>query len=469
MTISTRQLEELEGRLGSRVLIREDFRMEAYAADELLCPYPPDLVVEPEEPRQIQELLRWAGRHRVPVVPRGGGTGLSGGALATRGGVILSLKKLNRILDIDQVNQCAVVEPGVVNLDLQRAVEARGLFYPPDPASWDSSCIGGNIAEDSGGPRCYKYGTTRNYVMQLEAVLPDGETITCGARTRKGVVGYSLRDLLIGSEGTLAVITRAVLRLLPRPLAHSTLLALLPGLAAAGDLAAAVARAGIMPCAMEFMDDEALALVRDRIPIALPHECGALLLLEVDGDRESVERVSLELGELCLKGGALDVLAAEGGEKRERLWDIRRKLSPTTRELFAQKISEDVALPLDRLSEYLERARRIGAEAGLTVLGYGHLGDGNVHTNILSREAGPAVRERMWDCVGHIFELTMELGGTLSAEHGVGCWKQPWVHLELPPHSMELQKKLKRLFDPLDILNPGKIFHWDSKPPPHMP
>jgi glycolate oxidase len=460
MPISSAQLAELEAALGAAALIGEPWRMEAYAADELQQPWMPDLVVEPREVEQIRQLLHWANRHGVPVTPRGAGTGLSGGALALRGGVILSLLKFNRILEIDPINQLAVVEPGVINLDLQRAVEAQGLFYPPDPASWDSSTIGGNVAEDAGGPRCLKYGVTRSYVLQLEAVLPDGGLIVCGARTRKGVVGYSLRDLLIGSEGTLAVVVKIVLRLLPRPKALRTLLALLPDFASAARLAAAVPRAGLLPCALEFLDDHALDLVRGRLPLRLPEACRTLLLLEVDGDAESVERQALELGGLCLEAGALDVLVAQGEEQRTRLWEVRRALSPTTRELFAQKLSEDVAVPLSRLEEYLVRSREAGERRGLTVLGYGHLGDGNVHTNVLSRVAGEAERRRMWDCVGEIFRLAIELGGTLSAEHGIGCWKQPFIDLELDAGNRELQKRIKRLFDPNDILNPGKIFDW---------
>lgn len=460
MPLDPAQLAELETSIGPEALIREPWRMEGYAADELKSPRMPDLVVEPARVEQIQELLRWAGRHKVPVTPRGAGTGLSGGALAVRGGVILSLLKFDRILGIDPVNRLAVVEPAVINLDLQKAVEAVGLFYPPDPASWDSCTLGGNVAEDAGGPRCVKYGVTRQYVLQLEAVLPSGELVVAGPRTRKGVVGYSLRDLLIGSEGTLAVVTKIVLRLLPRPKALRTLLALLPDFASAGRLAAAVPLSGLTPCALEFMDDRALELVRDRLPLRLPAGCGSLLLIEVDGDPDQVEREAQLLGELCLEEGALDVLVADGGEKREALWDVRRKLSPTTRELFAQKLSEDVAVPLDRLEEFLSRARAIGGEHGLEVLGYGHLGDGNVHVNVLSRVPGPEEKRRMWRCVEALFRLAIELGGTLSAEHGIGCWKQPFIDLELDGTSLDLQKRIKGLFDPDDILNPGKIFDW---------
>jgi len=331
--------------------------------------------------------------------------------------------------------------------------------YAPDPASQKVATLGGNVGENSGGPRCLKYGVTTNHILGLEAVLADGRTLRIGGPALDPP-GCDLRGLLVGSEGTLAVIVKLVLRLLPRPKALRTLLALLPDFAAAGRLAAAVPRAGLTPCALEFMDDRALDLVRDRLPLALPAECGALLLVEADGEPDAVEREARALGELCLAEGALDVLVADGGEKRARLWEVRRQLSPTTRELFAQKLSEDVAVPLGRLEEFLGRARALGDAAGLAVLGYGHLGDGNVHVNVLSKVPGREEKLRMWACVEALFRLALELGGTLSAEHGVGCWKQPFIDLELEPASRELQKGLKRLFDPYDVLNPGKIFDW---------
>lgn len=457
--LTQEQLRELEAAVGAASLIL-DGRREAYAADELKIPHLPELVVEPERVEQIQELLRWANRHLVPVTPRGAGTGLSGGALATRGGVILSMSRFNRILELDPLNRFAVVEPGVLNLALQEAAGRHGLFYPPDPASWESCSLGGNVAEDAGGPRCVKYGVTRNYVLQLEAVLPSGEWISCGTRTRKGVVGYSLRDLLIGSEGTLAVLTKLVLRLLPRPRCTRTLLALLPDTATAARLAGRIQLAGLTPSALEFMDERALELVRERLPLRLPAECRAVLLLESDGEPESAEREAERLGGLCLEEGALDVLSAEGGEKRERLWDVRRRLSSTTRERFAQKLSEDIAVPLDRLEECLADCHRMGAEAGLTLLAYGHLGDGNLHVNVLSTESGAEVRARMWLLVEDVYRLALRLGGTISAEHGVGCWKQPYIGWELSPLSQRLQMDVKRLFDPHNILNPGKIFDW---------
>lgn len=459
--ISAAQLSELEAAVGAAALIVDE-RRQAYAADELKIPYLPDLVVEPRRVEQVQELLRWACRHKIPVTPRGTGTGLSGGALAHRGGVVLSMAGFDRILEIDPVNRFAVVEPGVINLALQEAAAAYSLFYPPDPASWDSCSLGGNVAEDAGGPRCLKYGVTRQYVMQLEAVLPTGEFITCGTRTRKGVVGYSLRDLLVGSEGTLAVITKLVLRLLPRPARTLTLLALLPDAACAGRLAPAVNRAGLTPCALEFIDERALELVRADLPLSLPAACRAVVLLEADGQEEEAEREAARLGEICLAEGALEVLVAEGGEKRARLWEVRRRLSSTLRERFVQKLSEDIAVPLDRLPECLAGCRRLGDQAGLAVLAYGHLGDGNLHVNVLSQEPGPAEREHMWRVVGEVFQLALMLGGTISAEHGVGCWKQPYIGLELSPHDQLLQMNIKRLFDPDNILNPGKIFDWPT-------
>ncbi|MDP2360852.1 MAG: FAD-linked oxidase C-terminal domain-containing protein [bacterium] len=460
--ITADQLRELERAVGAAALVLDD-RRQAYAADELKMPHLPEAVVDATTVEQIQALMRWANRHHVPVTPRGAGTGLSGGALANRGGVVLSMARFNRILEIDPVNRFAVVEPGVINMTLQAAAAAHGLFYPPDPASWESCSLGGNVAEESGGPHCVKYGATRPYVLQIEAVLPSGETVVCGVRTRKGVVGYSLRDLLIGSEGTLAIFTKLVLRLLPKPRRVRTLLALLPDLASAGRLVTTVFRAGLCPSCMEFMDERALDLVRDQLPLALPAACRAVVLLEADGGEEEVEREAELLGGSCLDAGALDVLVADGGEKRERLWEVRRRLSTTTRERFVQKLSEDIAVPLDRLEECLAASRRLGDEAGLTVLAYGHIGDGNLHVNVLSTVPGPAENRRMWLVVGEVFRLAVQLDGTISAEHGVGCWKQSYIGLELSPLSQRLQMDIKRLFDPNNILNPGKIFDWPQR------
>jgi glycolate oxidase len=455
------KIEELASGLEPGSLIRDE-RRQAYASDELKRPFLPDLVVEPSSTAEISHLLRWANRHRIPVTPRGTGTGLSGGALPVYGGVVLSLLKFNRILHIDPVNQTALVEPGVINRDLQQAVESRDLFYPPDPSSNESSCIGGNIAEDAGGPRCYKYGTTRAWVLQLDVVLPDGTPVVLGVGTRKGVVGYALKDLLIGSEGTLGVITRALLRLRPLPAGTRTLLALFEDFRAATRVVPCLGPAGLVPSALEFLDERSLDLVRDELPLSLPATCRSVLLLEVDGSESERDAQSEALGEICSRCGALDVLVAEGGEKRERLWEVRRSLSRVTRRAFAQKLSEDVVLPLDRLTDFLVRARAAGDEAGLTVLGYGHLGDGNIHVNVLSAIEGPEERRRMQTLVGRLFALALDLGGTISGEHGVGCMKQPWISLEIPPRLMELQKDLKRLLDPNLILNPGKIFDWPA-------
>jgi glycolate oxidase len=462
MTLAAGQIRELEELIGARALIREDWRMEAYASDELKRPFMPELVVEPDTREQVQELLRWANRHRICITPRGAGTGLSGGALAIQGGVILSMKRMNRILEIDPVNQFAIVEPGVINMELQKAAAEHGLFYPPDPASWESSSLGGNVAEDAGGPRCVKYGVTRNYVMQLDVVLPDGEFIRCGTRTRKGVTGYSLRDLMIGSEGTLGVVTQMVLRLLPKPQTVMTLLALLPDPLVAGRVTQELSRRGLVPSALEFMDDRALDLVRPRIPLSLGKDCRSLLLIELDGPESCVQDDSLVVQEVCDTVGVLDLLLADSEAKRKALWDVRRTLSPTTRELFKQKLSEDVAVPLDRIPDYLEASRRLGERHKVQVLSYGHMGDGNLHTNVLGEMGGPEEGLRMKACLKDLFQLALDLDGTLSAEHGIGCWKQPYIAMELSPVSLAVQKKLKGLFDPNNILNPGKILDWPA-------
>ncbi len=451
-------IQQLKQSLGPKYVFTDPEILEAYNFDGTEYRYQPDVVVEPETTEQISELMKLASAYRVPVVPRGAATGLSGGALAIQGGVVLSLLRMDKILEIDEVNMIAVVQPGVINLHLHEAVEARGLYYPPDPASYETSSIGGNIAEDAGGPHCYKYGTTRDYVLGLKVVLPDGTILNTGVKTRKGVVGYDLTNLIIGSEGTLAIVTEATLRLIPLPAKIVTLLAFFPDTNSLVHSLSGMTKSRIVPAALEFLDPACVGLIRGKIGINLPQESSSLLIIDLDGEPEELDRQFEIVGEICLNAGALDVLIAEGSERRKGLWDVRRKLRDLIKEGNQFKRAEDVTVPISEIPELTRRCEEIAGQFGLKNYNFGHLGDGNVHVNLTHREKNVRVIEQGQRAAEEIFKLVLRLGGTISGEHGIGITKQPFLGLELSRRSIELQRAIKRVFDPLNILNPGKIF-----------
>jgi len=459
MTITQKQLNELKTLMGGRLVRHRREELETFATDGLDRLVWPEVVVEPEKTAQVQAVLRFATRHGIPVTPRGTGTGLSGGALAVHGGILLSLARMTRVLEIDERNLLGVVEPGVINYHYQELLAEKNLFYPPDPASYETCSLGGNVAEDAGGPHCFKYGTTRNYILELETVFPDGSLHRLGVRTRKGVVGYDLKDLFIGSEGTLGVVTRIVTRLLPRPRYFRLLLAMLPHFAAAAAVINGLVRRRIIPSALEFMDENCLELGEVGKLLPLPAGTGALLYVELDGsDRRLLEDEQDRVGEVLLDEGALDVLVAEESGRRRSLWQVRREMSTTIKEKVGLKVSEDVVVPVSRLLEFLERTRELGPRYGVRILHYGHLGDGNVHTNVLHRRRDPEALQQVYEAVGGIFRVVLELGGTISGEHGVGTAKRDYISWEIPAPLLLWQRRIKQLFDPRNIMNPGKIF-----------
>ena len=418
--------------------------------------YRPEIAVEASEVASVQALLRLANELRFPVTPRGLGTGLAGGALPVLGGVVLSLARMNRIIAIEPRNMIAVVEPGAVNLDLKNAVREHGLFYPPDPASLDTCSLGGNAATNAGGPSCVKYGTTRDYILGLEAVLPNGEMLAAGVRTRKGVVGYDLTRLFVGSEGTLGVITKLILRLIPHPAAVTTLVALFPKLVPAMEAIAKILLNGHIPSAIEFLDRRCLELVGDLLPFAGVKEAGAMLLIEADGDPERIQREIETIGELCLDGGAADVLMAPDAGRRNRMWDVRKEVTLRIEERYPLDVHEDIVVPLGRIAELVACLPEYEAAYGMTIYSFGHAGDGNIHLNITADSLDAALRVE--EGVRQIVKKVLVMGGTMSGEHGVGIAKQRFLPLELSPESIRLQRAIKLLFDPNCILNPGKVF-----------
>ncbi len=434
----------------------EDLICYGYDATDLR--YAPDAVVFPADTEQVVAIVQLANETSFFLIPRGAGSGMCGGSLPIRGGVVLTLSHMDRILSIDTDNLVAVVEPGVVTGHLQEEVAGKGLFYPPDPASLAFCTIGGNVATCAGGARALKYGVTKDYVIGLEAVLASGELVQTGVQTAKGVVGYDLTKLLVGSEGTLAVITKVVLKLLPQPESRRTLLAVFDQL---GDAVAAVTRIitmGLMPSALEFMDKRSIECVEDYLNVGLPTEAGALLLIEVDGVREGVVRHAEEIRMLCLGEGARRVDVAVTEAEVERLWQARRAVSPALFKLNPHKVSEDITVPRSRIPEAVARLEEIGQRYRLIILCFGHAGDGNIHVNIMINRNDPDEVTRAEQAVNEIFQTTMALGGTLSGEHGIGITKTPYLGMEIDKMGLEAMRRIKEAFDPNGILNPGKIF-----------
>ena len=448
---------DLSALLPGATVLPEGERAAAYERDESgLGRYPPQAVVLARSVEDVVAVLRYSREKRLPVVPRGAGTGKSGGALAERGGIVLSLEKMDRILEVSRADMVCVVQPGVVLEKLQQAVEEQHLFYPPDPNSQAMCSIGGNLAHNAGGPRALKYGVTSNYVLALQAVLPDGTVVRTGHRSWKGVAGYDLTHLLVGSEGTLAVITEATLKLIPLPRRVETLLAVFRDEDSAAAAVQAIFDAGLLPRACELFDGPTMRAVGPRAPFKFPEGVGGALLVEHDGYGDGVTEELARSGELCTERGALDVLAAQDEAQRRKLWETRRMTSVALTDIRPFKISEDIAVPRGQLVEMIRAVRRIGEKHGIPTAAYGHAGDGNLHVNFLFGSAEE--RKRGEAAIEEAIETAIALGGTITGEHGVGLAKRQFLRKEQGDAVIALQRRLKRAFDPDDLLNPGKIF-----------
>ena len=449
---------------GGPFVLQDPSSLAAYAADALEQAGVPDIIVLPGSTQEISGITALCASERVPIVVRGAGTGYSGGAVPTRGGLVLSLERLNRILEIDQVNLLARVQPNVITGDLQDAVEQVGLFYPPDPASLRRSSIGGNVAECAGGPRAFKYGTTKRYVLALEAVLPTGEIVRTGSKAVKNVVGYDLTQLLIGSEGTLAIITEITLRLIPKPPARATLLAEFANISDGVDAVTGLIERRVVPAAIEIVDDESLKALAAHAGRPMSSSgTHAVLIVEVDGAVEAVEPELSLVEEACREAGALAVRRATTEAERDDIWHLRRELSPALKKISTLKLNNDVVVPRGRVPELFALVDKIRQESGLTIASFGHAGDGNIHVNIMlpegeSTEQSAKSKERGAHAVRRLFEGVVALEGSISGEHGIGFAKAPYLSIELSPEVIALMKRVKAAFDPQGILNPGKIF-----------
>jgi glycolate oxidase len=458
VTVPLAFVDELRGIVGHEHALTDPAALARYASDALGIGRPPDLVVLPSCTDDVAAVARLCEAHRVPLVVRGAGTGYTGGAVPTRGGVVLSMERLNRIVEIDEVNLLAVVEPNVVTGDLQRAVERVGLFYPPDPASLDRSSIGGNVAESAGGPRAFKYGTTKQYVLALEAVLAGGEIVRTGSKAVKNVVGYDLTGLLVGSEGTLAIITRITLRLIPLPPARAALSASFDGIRRACDAVSELIRRRVVPAAIELVDSESMRAVETYLGRSSDTDTGAVVIVECDGTPAAVAEETARVREAFRVAGAATITAADTPGAREELWHVRRELSPALRATGLRKINHDVVVPRGRIPELFEAIADLTRDFRLRIASFGHAGDGNIHVNLMVHPDDADELERARQAERVLFERVVALEGSISGEHGIGFAKAAYLGVELSEPTIELMKRVKAAFDPHGILNPGKIF-----------
>ncbi len=456
--ISKTVLREISHIVGHNHVITAPDALVEYASDGTKLEFMPHAVVFPGNSEEVSQILRIATKRGFPVIPRGAGSGMSGGALPVKGGLVMAMNRFDRILGIDQDNLICKVEPGVITAYLQKAVEKVGLFYPPDPASSNVSTIGGNVAECAGGLRAVKYGVTRDYILGLTVVLPTGEVIRTGVETMKGVAGYDLTRLIIGSEGTLAVITAITLRLIPKPAAKRTMIAFFSDVPSAVRTVSEIIRHKIIPSILEFMDRLCLDCVREGIGLSIPNGAGAMLLIEVDGNAALVKQEAERIREMCDKGGCLKFEAASDSQEAERLWDARRNVSPSLLKLRPHKISEDIVVPRSRMAELLTYLDELGQRYGLPIPAFGHAGDGNIHVNIMLDKDSSREQEDAQKLIKALFERLIQMGGTITGEHGIGITKSPYLQMEIPKAGLDLMSRIKKAFDPKGILNPGKIF-----------
>ena len=439
-------------------ILTEKADLMSYSYDASFGTYMPEFVVQPLSTEEVASVLKLANVHKIPVYPRGQGTSLSGGPLPVRGGIVLDLSQWTSKLEIDAENMLAIVSPGVTAQAINNAALQHGFIYPPDPSSMNIATIGGNLAENSGGPKGLKYGVTKDYVIGLEVVTPEGEIIRTGGKTMKNVTGYDLTKLIVGSEGTLGVITEAILRLYPKPQATKTLMALFDDIVDAGRAISNILSAGIIPAKLEIMDKASVEAVEAYRPSGLPTNIDALILIELDGHPEAINDEISRVNDVCIKENARKVQIAQTNEDAARLWQARKLVSPAIVRIKPTKISEDATVPRSKIPEMFERLKQIRQKYNVDLVVFGHAGDGNLHPNIIADERDAEEMRRVEKAVEEIFQAAIELGGTLSGEHGIGILKAPFMEMELGAVGVDMMKRIKRAWDPNDILNPGKIF-----------
>jgi len=450
-------IDQLRAIAGKRVLTSPE-ELTVYAYDSTWVEHRPDVVVSPLNTQEVSAILKLADEARVPVVPRGAGSGLAGGSVPVDGGIALNLALMNQIKCIDPVDMVAVVEPGVITATLQEAVEALGLFYPPDPASMKHCTLGGNVAMNAGGPRGLKYGVTRDYVLGLEVVVPGGEVLQIGGRAIKKATGYPFTQLFVGSEGTLGVFTEITLKLIPKPQARGALLAVFLRLEDAAASVTKILNSGIMPATIEIMDQITLRTVEEYLKIGLPQDVEAVILVECDGNAEAVAQEVEAIVKLCQANGAREVKRARNAAERDELWKARQSVSPSLSRLKPNKLGEDITVPRSQIVTMVKQIQDIAQRNNVFIALFGHISDGNLHPNIVCDRRDKEEMKRVQQAAQEIFEAAIALKGTLSGEHGIGFLKKEFLPMDLSPQVIELQRRVKTAFDPHNILNPNKIF-----------
>jgi len=452
-------LEGLAGIVGEENIYSDKAHLRAYSYDATRTFYEPDAVLFPRDEEDVSRILVYCNSHEIPIVPRGAGSGFTGGALPARGGVVLAFEKhMNRILHIDMENMLATVQPGVVNKDLQRAVEEVGLFYPPDPASEEYSTIGGNVSENAGGMRAAKYGITKDFVMALRAVRANGDIIRAGKHTIKDVAGYNIAGIITASEGTLAVITEITLKLLPKPKYAKSYMGIFHNVESAMNAVFKSLASGANPVAMEFLDSLVVDAVRRKTGIELPTDAGALLIGDVDGNvPEEIEFQLSILQKSFRENGAMEFRIAQSEDERSAIWNARRNASPSITIYGNKKLNEDISVPRSMLPKALKNIYSIGKKYGLKVPCFGHAGDGNIHVNVMVDGNDERELADGHKAIEEIFSLVVEMGGTLSGEHGIGLSKAEFMGIAFTPAELQLFRDIKKAFDPKGILNPGKM------------
>jgi len=450
--------QDLEKIVGKKYLTTQKEELLCHSYDATGRSFLPDAVIFPSSQDQIADIFKLASQKKICIIPRGAGSGMTGGAIPIDGGVVLVTSRMDKILEIDGDNFIARVEPGVVVSKIHKAVEVKGLFYPPDPASSSVCTIGGNVGECAGGPRAVKYGVTRDYIMGLTAVTPSGDIIKTGVSTAKGVAGYDLTRLIVGSEGTLAVVTQIILKLLPKPKAVKTLAVFFDSMDKAAKTVSSVMKQAVIPRCVEFLDEASILLIKNNLSFELPTTTRALLILELDGDEDQVEKEAKQIKEFCYGAGAIEILVASDQAEALTLWEARKALSPILYKIAPNKINEDIVVPISKIPAMVEITRKIQKSSGLTVVSFGHAGDGNIHCNIMYDKKDKDQAKRAEQAVDELFDATLKLGGTITGEHGVGITKMKYLPREIGPLELEIMKGIKKVFDPDNILNPGKIF-----------
>ncbi len=451
-------IEKLREIVGAENVLIEPEKVEPYGADAVKEKFPPEAVVFPEMTSHVVAILKLANEYLFPVTARGGGVGYTGGAVPIDGGIVIGTDRMNKIIEINVDDLYAICQPGIRTIELQQAVEKQGLMFAPDPASYKDSFIGGNIAENAGGMRTPKYGVTKHHVLGLEVVTATGEIIRTGGKTVKNVVGFDLTGLMCGSEGMLGIITEATLKLLPVPEATSTVRANFYSMEAACRVLTKFTPLGLLPMAMEVIDKYCVEAVEQNFAFGLSKDANAILLVAVDGSRDEVERQAAIVESVIRENGGFDVVRARSKDEEDKLWDVRRAISPSLMKYGTLKINEDVVVPRSKVPELVARIEQIGKKHNTFVANFGHAGDGNIHVNFVVDRDNPDEIARARQCVSETFALSVELGGTISGEHGIGYVKAPYLSYAIDRPTLEIMKGIKKAFDPNGILNPGKMF-----------